>query len=72
VNGESNAFICFLPCCFSSIIRGQDPAFGFFLALGISIKLVPLIFIVFLLYRRKFGYFFLTLFFSALLCFRRQ
>jgi hypothetical protein len=68
VNGESNAFILlFCVLFFKYYLEGKIIPSAFFLAMGISIKLVPLIFIVFLLYRRRFDYLFLTLAFTVIL-----
>jgi hypothetical protein len=68
VNGESNAFILlFTVLFFKYYHEDKILSSAFFLALGVSIKLVPLIFVVFLLYRRRFDYFFLTLAFIAAL-----
>jgi hypothetical protein len=62
INGESNAFILlFCALFFKYYSKGRMIPACFFLALGISIKLVPLILVAYLLFRRRFGYILLTL-----------
>lgn len=68
VNGESNAFILlFCVLFFKYFDEGKMIPAALFLALGISIKLVPLIFLPFILYRRRLDCFFLTLLFTVLM-----
>jgi len=68
VNGESNALILFLMVMFYKYyLKGSVIPASLFLSAGICIKLYPLIFILFLLFRRKYMYVLATAFFSAIM-----
>lgn len=70
LNGQVNFLV--LLCCLLFLKASQDKKevrAAFFLSVAISVKLVPLIFLMFLLFRRKYTILACTVLFSLIFCF---
>ncbi len=68
LNGQVNFLVLFFCVLFLKYFQeDKNILSAFFLAAGVSIKIVPVIFLVFLIFRRRYGTIILTLLFTAAL-----